>query len=147
MKQTDPRGVNEQELLWVLTAIKEGDFTRKMTSGGDGAPGQITTVINTLVDRLNMFAAELTRITREIGAEGKFGGQAQGPGLAGTWADMTANLNLMAANLTDQIRDLSRVAHDLAVETPSRRVTVAAQGETAELKQIINRLVDQARAR
>jgi HAMP domain-containing protein len=147
MKHTDTKGLNEQELLWVLTGLQEGNFTRKMTTGQDGAAGQIAAVINTLVDQLNRVAAEFTRITREIGAEGKYGGQAHLPGLAGTWKDLTDNLNIMGATLTDQVRDLSRVAHGLADGRPAGRATVQARGETLELKEIINRLVDQAKAR
>jgi HAMP domain-containing protein len=145
MKQMDTRGLNEQELLWVLTAIQEGNFTRKMTTGQDGAAGQVAAVINTLVDQLNRFASEFTRITREIGAEGKFGGQATLPGLAGTWKDLTDNLNSMGAILTDQVRDLSRAVHSLANGQPGYRVTVEAYGETGELKEVLNRLVDQAK--
>jgi HAMP domain-containing protein len=147
MEQKDASGVNVQELLWVLTAIRDGNFTRKMEKDQKGAAGEIAAVINSMVDQLNAFAAEMTRITREIGAEGMFGGQAEVAGLSGTWEDLIANLNIMGANLTNQVRNISQVADGLAKGSPSQRVTVEAHGETLELKKLINRLVDQAKAR
>jgi HAMP domain-containing protein len=120
-----------------LTALKDGDFTRLMPDGQDGISGEIADTINTLVRRLNPFAAEVTRISREIGTEG----------LSGTWKDLVDNINLMAANLTNQVRNLSQVAERIEAGDSGRRVTVHARGETLEFKETLNRLVDQVSER
>src|SRR5262249_34530373 len=99
--------------------------------------------INTMVDQLNGFAAEVTRVAREVGTEGKLGGQAQVPGVAGTWKDLTDNVNSMAGNLTAQVRDRARVAYAEARGDLSRKITVDVKGEILELKNTINTMVDQ----
>jgi HAMP domain-containing protein len=129
------------------TAVARGDFSRKVTVEAQGVILHLKQTINMMVDQLNAFAAEVTRVVREIGTEGRFGGQAEVPGLAGTWKDLTDSINLMARHLTDQIRDLSQTATGVVEGNPSRRVTVGAGGEMQELKETINRLVDQASAR
>lgn len=145
--QANNNALDQKQLLRVLTALKDGDFTPLMPDGQDGIPGEIADTINALVRRLNPFAAEVTRISREIGTEGKFGGQAEVKGLSGTWKDLVDNINLMAANLTNQVRDMSQVAERIEVGNSGRRVTVHARGETLEFKETLNRLVDQVSGR
>ena len=147
METPRTHSLDTQELLAVLTALKDGDFTRLMPEGQGGIEGEIAATINTLVRRLNPFAVEVTRISREIGIEGKFGGQAEVEGLPGTWQDLVENINIMGANLTHQVRDMARVARGAVEGDTSRKVTVEAQGETLALKESINALVDQASAR
>src|SRR5207302_497534 len=102
--------------------------------------------INTMVDQLNGFAAEVTRVAREVGAEGKLGGQAQVPGVAGTWADLTDNVNSMAGNLTGQVRNIAEVATAIATGDLSRKITVDVRGEILLLKETMNTMVDQLRS-
>src|SRR5205823_5538225 len=99
--------------------------------------------INVMVDQLNGFASEVTRVAREVGTEGKLGGQAQVPGVAGTWADLTDNVNLMAANLTGQVRNIAEVTTAVAKGDLSKKITVDVKGEILELKDTINTMVDQ----
>src|SRR6202041_1980374 len=100
----------------------------------------------TMVDQLNGFASEVSRVAREVGTEGKLGGQAQVPGVAGTWKDLTDNVNAMASNLTGQVRNIADVATAIANGDLSRKITVDVKGEILELKNTINRMVDQLRS-
>src|SRR5205807_2478419 len=102
--------------------------------------------INTMVDQLNSFASEVTRVAREVGTEGKLGGQAQVRGVAGTWKDLTDNVNLMASNLTAQVRNIANVATAVATGDLSKKITVDVKGEILELKNTINTMVDQLNA-
>src|SRR5690242_5021838 len=127
----------------VATAIATGDLTQKITVDVKGEILQIKDLINTMVDQLNSFASEVTRVAREVGTEGKLGGQAEVPGVAGTWADLTDNVNLMAANLTGQVRNIAEVTTAVAKGDLSKKITVEVKGEILELKNTINVMVDQ----
>jgi HAMP domain-containing protein len=143
MESTRTNSLDAEELLRVLTALKNGDFTRLMTDGQGGIEGEISETINTLVRRLNVFATEVTRISREIGNEGRFGGQAQAGGLTGTWQDLVTNINIMGANLTDQIRDIAGVVTARANGDLATKVKAEARGEIGELKDTLNIMGDQ----
>ncbi|MHB8815495.1 MAG: response regulator, partial [Steroidobacteraceae bacterium] len=127
----------------VSTAIARGDLSRKITVDVRGEILQLKETINTMVDQLNSFAAEVTRVAREVGSEGKLGGQAVVPGVAGTWKDLTDNVNSMARNLTGQVRNIAEVTTAVARGDLSRKITVDVQGEILELKNTINTMVDQ----
>ncbi|HZT02117.1 MAG TPA: HAMP domain-containing protein, partial [Steroidobacteraceae bacterium] len=127
----------------VATAIARGDLSRKITVDVRGEILQLKETINTMVDQLNSFAAEVTRVAREVGSEGKLGGQAVVPGVAGTWKDLTDNVNSMARNLTGQVRNIAEVTTAVARGDLSRKITVDVQGEILELKNTINTMVDQ----
>jgi len=127
----------------VTTAVAKGDLSRKITVDVKGEILELKNTINTMVDQLNGFAAEVTRVAREVGTEGKLGGQALVPGVAGTWKDLTDNVNLMAANLTGQVRNIAHVATAVARGDLSRKITVDVKGEILELKNTINTMVDQ----
>ncbi|HJS90368.1 MAG TPA: response regulator, partial [Steroidobacteraceae bacterium] len=127
----------------VATAIARGDLSRKITVDVRGEILQLKETINTMVDQLNSFAAEVTRVAREVGTEGKLGGQAVVPGVAGTWKDLTDNVNSMAGNLTAQVRNIAEVTTAVARGDLSRKITVAVLGEILELKNTINTMVDQ----
>jgi len=127
----------------VTTAVALGDLSRKITVDVKGEILQLKETINTMVDRLNAFASEVSRVAREVGTEGKLGGQAEVPGVAGTWKDLTNNVNLMAANLTGQVRNIAHVATAVARGDLSRKITVDVKGEILELKDTINTMVDQ----
>ena len=127
----------------VATAIASGDLTKKITVDVSGEILQLKETMNTMVDQLNAFAGEATRVAREVGTEGKLGGQAQVPGVAGTWKDLTDNVNLLAANLTTQVRNIAEVTTAVARGDLSRKITVDAKGEILELKNTINTMVDQ----
>src|SRR2546427_5975322 len=103
---------------------------------------ELRSTINTMMDQLNAFAAEVTRVAREVGTDGKLGGQAQVPGVAGTWKDLTDNVNVMAANLTDQVRGIVKVVTAVANGTLNQKLTVQAQGEIAALAETINNMTD-----
>ena len=107
---------------------------------------QLKETLNTMVDQLNRFAGEVTRVAREVGTEGRLGGQAQVPGVAGTWKDLTDNVNSMAANLTAQVRNIAEVTTAVARGDLSRKITVDVKGEILELKNTINTMVDQLNA-
>src|SRR5207247_1297660 len=117
--------------------------SRKITVDVKGEILDLKNTINTMVDQLNGFAAEVTRVAREVGTEGNLGGQAQVPGVAGTWKDLTDNVNLMAANLTGQVRNIADVAPDVAKRNFSSKITVDVKGEILQLKETINTMVDQ----
>ena len=130
----------------VTTAVAKGDLSRKITVEVKGEILQLTDTINTMVDQLNAFASEVTRVAREVGTEGKLGGQAAVPGVAGTWKDLTDNVNLMAANLTGQVRNIADVTTAVANGDLSRKITVDVKGEILALKNTINTMVDQLNA-
>ncbi|MFN3727097.1 MAG: HAMP domain-containing protein [Allosphingosinicella sp.] len=127
----------------VTTAVALGDLSKKITVDVKGEILELKNTINTMVDQLNGFASEVTRVAREVGTEGKLGGQAQVPGVAGTWADLTDNVNLMAANLTGQVRNIAEVTTAVAKGDLSKKITVDVKGEILELKNTINTMVDQ----
>jgi HAMP domain-containing protein/CheY-like chemotaxis protein/signal transduction histidine kinase len=130
----------------VTTAVAGGDLSRKITVDVKGEILELKNTINTMVDQLNAFAGEVTRVAREVGTEGKLGGQAQVPGVAGTWKDLTDNVNFMASNLTGQVRNIAEVATAVARGDLSRKITVDVKGEILELKDTINTMVDQLRS-
>ncbi|MES2042262.1 MAG: HAMP domain-containing protein [Pseudomonadota bacterium] len=127
----------------VTTAVARGDLSKKITVDVKGEILELKDTINVMVDQLNGFASEVTRVAREVGTEGKLGGQAQVPGVAGTWADLTDNVNLMAANLTGQVRNIADVTTAVARGDLSKKITVDVKGEILELKNTINVMVDQ----
>jgi HAMP domain-containing protein/CheY-like chemotaxis protein/signal transduction histidine kinase len=127
----------------VTTAVAKGDLSRKIAVTAQGEILQLKDTINTMVDQLNSFAAEVTRVAREVGTEGKLGGQATVPGVAGTWADLTDNVNAMASNLTSQVRNIAEVTTAVAKGDLSRKIAVDVKGEMLELKDTINTMVDQ----
>ena len=127
----------------VATAIANGDLSRKITVDVRGEILQLKETLNTMVDQLNRFAGEVTRVAREVGTEGRLGGQAQVPGVAGTWKDLTDNVNSMAGNLTAQVRNIAEVTTAVARGDLSRKITVDVKGEILELKNTINTMVDQ----
>jgi len=130
----------------VTTAVARGDLSRKITVDVKGEILELKNTINTMVDQLNAFAGEVTRVAREVGTEGKLGGQAQVSGVAGTWKDLTDNVNFMASNLTGQVRNIAEVATAVARGDLSRKITVDVKGEILELKDTINTMVDQLRS-
>jgi HAMP domain-containing protein/signal transduction histidine kinase/DNA-binding response OmpR family regulator len=127
----------------VATAIANGDLSRKITVDVRGEILQLKETLNTMVDQLNRFAGEVTRVAREVGTEGRLGGQAQVPGVAGTWKDLTESVNSMANNLTAQVRNIAEVTTAVARGDLSRKITVDVKGEILELKNTINTMVDQ----
>jgi len=127
----------------VATAIASGDLSRKITADVRGEILQLKEAINTMVDQLRSFASEVTRVAREVGTEGKLGGQAVVPGVAGTWKDLTDNVNSMASNLTGQVRNIAEVTTAVQRGDLSRKITVDVRGEILELKDTINTMVDQ----
>jgi HAMP domain-containing protein/CheY-like chemotaxis protein/signal transduction histidine kinase len=130
----------------VTTAVARGDLSRKITVDVKGEILELKDTMNTMVDQLNAFAGEVTRVAREVGTEGKLGGQAAVPGVAGTWKDLTDNVNFMASNLTGQVRNIAEVATAVARGDLSRKITVDVKGEILELKDTLNTMVDQLRA-
>jgi HAMP domain-containing protein/CheY-like chemotaxis protein/signal transduction histidine kinase len=130
----------------VTTAVARGDLGRKITVDVKGEILELKNTINTMVDQLNAFASEVTRVAREVGTEGKLGGQAVVPGVAGTWKDLTDNVNFMAGNLTGQVRNIAEVATAIASGDLSRKITVDVRGEILQLKETINTMVEQLRS-
>jgi HAMP domain-containing protein/CheY-like chemotaxis protein len=135
--------VQLRDVSGVATAIASGDLTRKITVEAQGEILQIKDVINKMVDSLSIFAGEVTRVAREVGAEGRLGGQAQVPGVAGTWKDLTDNVNFMASSLTTQVRNIAEVTTAVAKGDLGKKITVDVKGEVLELKNTINTMVDQ----
>ncbi|HEY0535793.1 MAG TPA: HAMP domain-containing protein, partial [Actinoplanes sp.] len=127
----------------VTTAVAKGDLSQKITVDARGEILELKTTVNTMVDQLSSFADEVTRVAREVGSEGKLGGQAQVRGVAGTWRDLTDNVNYMASNLTAQVRNIASVSTAVAKGDLSQKITVDAQGEILELKSTVNIMVDQ----
>src|SRR5207237_1154658 len=130
----------------VSTAIARGDLSKKITVNVSGEILQLKETINTMVDQLNAFAGEVTRVAREVGTDGRLGGQANVLGVAGTWKDLTESVNSMASNLTNQVRNIAAVATAIANGDLSRKITVDVSGEILELKETINTMVDQLNA-
>ena len=130
----------------VTTAVAKGDLSKKITVDVRGEMLELKGTVNTMVDQLNSFASEVTRVAREVGSEGILGGQAQVPGVAGTWKDLTDSVNSMAGNLTNQVRNIARVTTAVANGDLSKKVTVDVRGEILELKDTINTMVDQLNA-
>ncbi|MGW3360362.1 HAMP domain-containing protein [Streptomyces bungoensis] len=139
----------EQELrrlLAGLTAVRDGDFGRRLPDDSTGLMGDIATVFNGMLDQLSVFTSEVTRVAREVGTEGTLGGQAEVPGVSGTWADLTDSVNAMAGNLTTQVRDIAQVATAVAKGDLSQKIDVPARGEILQLKETVNTMVDQLSA-
>src|SRR5664279_1417231 len=130
----------------VTTAVARGDLNRKITVDVKGEILELKNTINTMVDQLNAFAGEVTRVAREVGTEGKLGGQADVPGVAGTWKDLTDNVNFMASNLTGQVRNIAEVATAIANGDLSRKITVDVRSEILQLKETLNTMVEQLRS-
>ncbi|MEX0884955.1 MAG: HAMP domain-containing protein, partial [Phycisphaeraceae bacterium] len=130
----------------VTTAVANGDLSKKISVDVRGEMLELKDTVNTMVDQLNSFASEVTRVAREVGTEGKLGGQASVPGIAGTWKDLTDNVNSMAGNLTSQVRNIAAVTTAVANGDLSKKITVDVKGEIAELKNTINTMVDQLRS-
>jgi signal transduction histidine kinase/HAMP domain-containing protein/DNA-binding response OmpR family regulator len=135
-----------RNIAQVTTAVAKGDLSTKITVDARGEILELKNTINTMVDQLNAFAAEVTRVAREVGTEGKLGGQADVKGVAGTWRDLTESVNSMASNLTNQVRNIAGVTTAVANGDLSRKITVDARGEILELKNTINTMVDQLNA-
>ena len=127
----------------VTTAVAAGDLSKKITVDVKGEISELKNTINTMVDQLSSFAAEVTRVAREVGSEGKFGGQADVQGVAGTWKDLTESVNSMASNLTSQVRNIADVTKAVAAGDLSKKITVDVKGEILELKNTVNTMVDQ----
>ncbi|MFI8189132.1 HAMP domain-containing protein [Streptomyces sp. NPDC085946] len=151
---SDSTGVTEavpadqelRRLLAGLTAVRDGDFGTRLPDDADGLMGDIAKVFNGMVDQLSVFTSEVTRVAREVGTEGTLGGQAQVPGVSGTWADLTDSVNAMAGNLTTQVRDIAQVATAVAKGDLSQKIDVPARGEILQLKETVNTMVDQLSA-
>ena len=135
-----------RNIAQVTTAVATGDLSQKIDVDAQGEILELKKTINTMVDQLSSFAAEVTRVAREVGTEGKLGGQATVEGVSGTWRDLTENVNQLADNLTDQVRNIAQVTTAVATGDLSKKITVDAQGEIAELKDTINTMVDQLNA-
>jgi HAMP domain-containing protein/CheY-like chemotaxis protein/signal transduction histidine kinase len=135
-----------RNIAQVTTAVARGDLSRKITVDVRGEILELKDTINTMVDQLNAFASEVTRVAREVGTEGKLGGQAQVSGVAGTWKDLTDNVNFMASNLTAQVRNIADVATAIAGGDLSKKITVNVSGEILQLKETVNTMVDQLNA-
>src|SRR4029078_4587921 len=130
----------------VATAVARGDLSQKITGDAQGEILQLKNTLNVMVDQLSSFADEVTRVAREVGPDGRLGGQAEVKGVSGTWRELTENVNGMASNLTDQVRNIAVVTTAVANGDLSQKITVDARGEIAELRDTINTMVDQLRA-
>jgi HAMP domain-containing protein/signal transduction histidine kinase/CheY-like chemotaxis protein len=131
-----------RNIAWVTTAVANGDLSKKITADVKGEILELKNTINTMVDQLSTFASEVTRVAREVGTEGKLGGQADVKGVSGTWKLLTDNVNSMASNLTDQVRNIALVTTAVANGDLTKHITVGASGEILELKNTINTMVD-----
>ncbi|GAA5150920.1 hypothetical protein GCM10023321_17060 [Pseudonocardia eucalypti] len=132
-----------RNIAQVTTAVAQGDLSQKITVDARGETLELKNTVNTMVDQLSSFADEVTRVAREVGTEGKLGGQAQVKDVAGTWRDLTDNVNQLADNLTSQVRNIAQVTTAVAKGDLSQKITVDARGETLELKNTVNTMVDQ----
>src|SRR5436853_33896 len=130
----------------VTTAVANGDLSKKITADAKGEILELKNTINTMVDQLNAFASEVTRVAREVGTEGKLAGQAEVKGVSGTWKDLTDNVNSMASNLTAQVRNIAEVTTAVATGNLTKKITVNVKGEILQLKNTINTMVDQLNA-
>src|SRR5205807_2181355 len=126
----------------MVAAVANGDLKRKVVGSEERRVGELKSAINTMVDQLNAFATEVPRVAREVGTEGKLGGQAKVPGVAGTWKDLTDNVNAMAANLTNQVRGIAQIVAAVANGDLKRKVVFEAKGEIAALADTINEMID-----
>src|SRR5205085_2590490 len=135
-----------RNIAQVTTAVANGDLSKQITVQAKGEVAELADTINTMVDQLSSFADEVTRVAREVGVEGRLGGQAEVEGVSGTWRALTDNVNLMVRNLTDQGRNTAEVTTAVANGDLSRKITVQAKGEVAELADTINTMVDQLNA-
>jgi HAMP domain-containing protein len=127
----------------VTTAVAKGDLSKKITVDVKGEMLDLKNTINTMVDQLNSFSSEVTRVAREVGSDGQLGGQANVPGVGGTWKDLTDSVNQMASNLTNQVRNIAEVTTAVAKGDLSKKIAVDVRGEMLELKNTINTMVDQ----
>ncbi|POX35992.1 hybrid sensor histidine kinase/response regulator, partial [Streptomyces sp. Ru73] len=134
-----------RDIALVTTAVAKGDLSRKVTVHVAGEMLELKNTVNTMVDQLSSFASEVTRVAREVGTEGELGGQAQVPGVAGVWKDLTDSVNLMAGNLTAQVRGIAQVTTAVANGDLSQKVTVSARGEVAQLADTINTMTETLR--
>src|SRR5205085_68663 len=139
------------EVTRAVTAVAQGNLLETMRLDVEGRPleGEFlrsATIVNTMIKQLSVFTSEVTRVAREVGTDGSLGGQAVVPGVAGTWKDLTDNVNLLAANLTTQVRNIAEVTTAVARGDLSRKITVDVSGEVLELKNTINTMVDQLNA-
>jgi signal transduction histidine kinase/HAMP domain-containing protein/CheY-like chemotaxis protein len=132
-----------EQLLAGLTAVRGGDFSTRLAKTGDPLMDEIATVFNGMAEQLDLFTSEVTRVAREVGTEGKLGGQAHVPGVSGTWKDLTESVNAMAGNLTGQVRNIAQIATAVARGDLSQKIDVDARGEILELKSTLNTMVDQ----
>ena len=132
-----------RNIAQVATAVAQGDLSQKITVAAQGEILELKDTVNTMVDQLSSFADEVTRVAREVGTEGKLGGQAQVRGVSGTWRDLTENVNQLAGNLTAQVRNIAQVTTAVAKGDLSQKITVDARGEILELKNTVNTMVDQ----
>ncbi|MGV9457196.1 HAMP domain-containing protein [Streptomyces sp. NPDC003635] len=144
--EVSPDDQELRRLLAGLTAVRDGDFGTRLPVDADGLMGDIAKVFNGMVDQLSVFTSEVTRVAREVGTEGTLGGQAEVPGVSGTWADLTDSVNAMAGNLTTQVRDIAQVATAVAKGDLSQKIDVPARGEILQLKETVNTMVDQLSA-
>src|SRR5438105_14584095 len=146
--QTGPRLDKSalEQLLAGLTAVRGGDLSMRLKETGDPLMDEIATVFNGMADQLDLFTSEVTRVAREVGTDGKLGGQAYVPGVSGTWKDLTESVNAMADNLTGQVRNIAQVTTAVAKGDLSQKIRVDARGEILELKETINTMVDQLSA-
>ncbi|WP_159400452.1 HAMP domain-containing protein, partial [Streptomyces sp. XY431] len=135
-----------RQLLAGLTAVRDGDFRTRLGSDLPGVPGEIATVFNGMVEQLARVTSEVTRVAREVGSEGRLGGQAHVPGAAGTWLDLTDAVNAMAGDLTHQLRNIAQVTTAVARGDLTQKIEVDARGELLELKNTVNTMVDQLSA-
>ncbi|WP_406333256.1 HAMP domain-containing protein [Streptomyces sp. NBC_00203] len=134
-----------RDIALVTTAVAKGDLSRKVTVHVAGEMLELKNTVNTMVDQLSSFSSEVTRVAREVGTEGELGGQAQVPGVAGVWKDLTDSVNLMAGNLTAQVRGIAQVTTAVASGDLSQKVTVSARGEVAQLAETINQMTETLR--
>nr|BFF23108.1 hypothetical protein GCM10025732_10730 [Glycomyces mayteni] len=132
-----------RDIAKVTGAVARGDLNQKIAVPAQGEILELKTTVNTMVDQLSNFADEVTRVAREVGTEGRLGGQAQVFGVSGTWRDLTQNVNQLAANLTEQVRNIAKVTTAVAKGDLGQKITVDAQGEVAEVKSTVNTMVDQ----
>ena len=146
LASSQPADPRLQRLLEGLTAVRGGDFSTRLPHTGDPLMDEIAAVFNSMTDQLALFTSEVTRVAREVGTEGKLGGQARVPGVAGTWKDLTESVNAMADNLTGQVRDIAQVATAVARGDLTQTITVDVKGEMLALKDTLNTMVDQLSA-
>jgi signal transduction histidine kinase/HAMP domain-containing protein len=146
LASSQPADPRLQRLLEGLTAVRGGDFSTRLPHTGDPLMDEIAAVFNSMTDQLALFTSEVTRVAREVGTEGKLGGQARVPGVAGTWKDLTESVNAMAGNLTGQVRDIAQVATAVARGDLTQTITVDVKGEMLALKDTLNTMVNQLSA-